>query len=129
MSGTILIVEDDGELQELYSTMLEDVDCQIIQAFDGIEALKKLEETVPDVMVLDIILDEMMGDELFERIKQEPEYAAIPIIIVSVLPAERCQHLLEMDPETVFLRKPFRRWQLVDAVEKSCAEFAGCARR
>lgn len=124
MSGQILIVEDDEELQELYADMLEGVDCQIIRAFDGLEALKRLEETIPDVMVLDIILDEMMGDELFEHIKQRPQYAGIPIIIVSVLPIEQCQHLLEIDPRTVFLRKPFRRRQLVDAVEKSCAKVA-----
>ena len=122
MSGKIMIVEDDEELQELYLTMLEGVDCQIIQAYDGNPDIKKLEETLPDVMVLDIILDDMMGDELFVRIKQDPRYAEIPIIIVSVLPVERCQHLLEMDPGTVFLRKPFRRGQLVDVVERSCAE-------
>jgi CheY-like chemotaxis protein len=125
MSGKIMIVEDDEELQELYSTMLEGVDCQIFQAFDGIDALQKLEETRPDVILLDIILDEMMGDELYMRIKQEPDYAAIPIIIVSVLPVERCQHLLDMDSRTVFLRKPFRQGQLVDAVERSCTESGG----
>ena len=122
MSGKIMIVEDDEELQELYLTMLEEVDCQIVQSFDGIEALHKLEETRPDVILLDIILDEMMGDELYMRIKQDPRYAEIPVIIVSVLPVERCQHLLDMDSGTVFLRKPFRRRQLVDAVERSCTQ-------
>jgi CheY-like chemotaxis protein len=125
MNGKILIVEDDDELQELYLTMLEEIDCQIIQAYDGKEALEILEKSLPDVIVLDIILDEMMGDELFMRIKQEPHYAEVPVIIVSVLPVERCQHLLAVDPDAVFLRKPFRRGQLVDAVEKSCADRAG----
>ena len=125
MSGKIMIVEDDEELQELYLTMLEEVDCQIVQAFDGVEAMQKLEETRPDVMLLDIILDEMMGDELYMRIKQDPRYAEIPIIIVSVLPVERCQRLLDMDSGTVFLRKPFQRQQLVDAMERSFAELGG----
>jgi CheY-like chemotaxis protein len=124
MNGRILIVEDDEELQELYLTMLEEIDCQILQAYDGKEALELLEKGLPDVIVLDIILDEMMGDELFMRIKQEPRYAEVPILIVSVLPVEQCQHLLNMDPDTVFLRKPFRRGQLVDAVEKICASRA-----
>lgn len=125
MSGKIMIVEDDEELQELYLTMLEEIDCQVIQAFDGVEALQKLEETRPDVMLLDIILDEMMGDELYMRIKQDPRYAEIPVIIVSVLPVERCQRLLDIDSGTVFLRKPFQRRQLVDAVERSCAKRGG----
>ncbi|MGD9146107.1 MAG: response regulator [Anaerolineae bacterium] len=125
MSATIMIVEDDEELQELYLAMLGEIDYQIVQAFDGVEALQKLEETRPDVMLLDIILDEMMGDELYMRLKQDPRYAEIPVIIVSVLPVERCQRLLDMDSGTVFLRKPFQRQQLVDAVEGSCAELGG----
>jgi twitching motility two-component system response regulator PilH len=125
MSATIMIVEDDEELQELYLAMLGEIDYQIVQAFDGVEALQKLEETRPDVMLLDIILDEMMGDELYMRLKQDPRYAKIPIIIVSVLPVERCQRLLDMDSGTVFLRKPFRRRQLVDAIERSCAKVGG----
>jgi CheY-like chemotaxis protein len=125
MTGKIMIIEDDEELHELYLTMLEEIDCQVIQAFDGTEALQKLEGTRPDVLLLDIILDEMMGDELYVRLKQDPRYAKIPIIIVSVLPVERCQRLLDMDSGTVFLRKPFRRRQLVDAIERSCAKVGG----
>ena len=122
MTGKIMIIEDDEELQELYLTMLEEIDCQVIQAFDGTEALQKLEGIRPDVLLLDIILDEMMGDELYVRIKQDRRLAEIPVIIVSVLPSEQCQHLLDMDSGTEFLRKPFRRRQLVDAVERICAK-------
>jgi CheY-like chemotaxis protein len=120
MSGKILIVEDDEELQELYLNMLDEVECEIVQAYDGGEALEKLAAGAPDVIILDIILDEMMGDELFMRIKQDPQYADLPIIVVSVLPIERCRHLLAMDPGAIFLRKPFRRGELLEAVRKGC---------
>jgi CheY-like chemotaxis protein len=120
MTGKILIIEDDEELQELYVNMLDQVDCEIVQAYDGGEGLEKLTADTPDVIVLDIILDEMMGDELFAKLKQDPRYADIPIVVVSVLPIERCKHLLEMDPRTVFLRKPFRRAELLEAIEKAC---------
>lgn len=121
MTGKILIVEDDQELQELYANMLDEVDCEIVQAYDGGEALDRLAENAPDVMILDIILDEMMGDELFMRIKEDPQYAELPVIVVSVLPVERCRHLLAMDPKTIFLRKPFRRADLLEAVRKGCS--------
>jgi CheY-like chemotaxis protein len=119
MTCTILIVEDDDELHELYAAMLETLDCRIIQAYDGGEALEKLVDTTPDLIILDLILDEMMGDEFLLDIRRKSQYAHIPVIIVSVLPIERCQHLLDGDPKTVFLRKPFRRGQLLDAVEGS----------
>ena len=124
MSCAILIVEDDGELQELYIAMLESVDCEIIQAYDGVDALEKLAETTPDLIILDLLLDEMMGDEFLLDIRQKSQYTGIPVIIVSVLPIERCQHLLDGDPKTVFLRKPFRRRQLLDVVEECLAKRA-----
>jgi CheY-like chemotaxis protein len=121
MTEHILIVEDDEELQELYATMLKDLDCRIVRAYDGGEGLEKLRESGPDLIVLDILLDEVMGDTFFEQVKQEPLYRDTPIIIASVLSAERCQHLLDMDPRTIFLRKPFRREDLVRAVQKGLA--------
>lgn len=117
MSKTILIVEDDVELQELYAAMLEGVDCQLIHAYDGDEALAKVEENCPDLIVLDILLDEVMGDAFFIQIKQQSMYADIPIIIASVLPSESCGKLLSMDPRTQYLQKPFRKADLVHLVE------------
>jgi CheY-like chemotaxis protein len=118
MARTILIVEDDRELQELYGAMLEDVDCQIIPAYDGEEAWAKLKAMTPDLILLDVILDGMMGDALFARIKQHPRHRDIPIAIVSVLSLPQCKHLLEVDPQTIFLRKPFQKRQLLDVVER-----------
>lgn len=116
MTKTILIVEDDPELQELYLVMLENEDCRIQLAADGTEALAKLQGVQPDLILLDIILDEMMGDELFLRLKQDAHTAGTPVVLATVLPAERCQQLLEIDPETRFLRKPFRRSELLEVL-------------
>ncbi len=121
MTNKILIVEDDDELHEIYLAMLETLDCTIIQAYDGLEALEKLVDTSPDLIILDIVLDEMMGDEFLLEMRRRSQYANIPVVIVSVLPVERCSHLLDGDSRTVFLRKPFRRGQLLDAVERGLA--------
>ncbi|MFN2243054.1 MAG: response regulator [Anaerolineae bacterium] len=117
MTARILLVEDDEELQEIYASMLSLNDYQLAQAYDGGGALEMLEEAGADLIVLDIILDEMMGDDLYMRVKQDARFSAIPVVVVSALPAERCQLMLEMDPTTVFLRKPFGRRDLVQAIE------------
>ena len=121
MNCTILIVEDDAELQELYAAMLEHTGCRIVRAYDGLDAWDRLQEVAPDFILLDIILGEMMGDQLFVKVKQEPAYQDIPIAILSVLAPETCQHLLEMDRRTLFLRKPFRKAELLEVVEKGMA--------
>ncbi|MGD8397449.1 MAG: response regulator, partial [Anaerolineae bacterium] len=72
---SVLIVEDDTELQELYATMLDDTGFEIEQAYDGVQALARLEHAVPDALLLDIILDEMMGDELYREIQHDPRLA------------------------------------------------------
>ena len=116
MIPCLLIVEDDPELQELYTTMLDGLECEIVQAYDGGEALEKMAETRPDLLILDIILDEVMGDVLYQQLRQMPHYARLPVIVVSVLSADRCRDLLEPDDRTIFLRKPFRHEQLLEAV-------------
>ena len=118
MTTRILFVEDDEELQEIYASMLGAHDYQIVLAYDGVDALERLEEARPDLIVLDIILDEIMGDDFFVRIKQDARYAEIPVVVVSALPAERSQPMIAMDPTTAFLRKPFGRRQLLEAIEK-----------
>ena len=117
MTARILLVEDDVELQEIYVRMLSFNDYRIAQAYDGVDALELLEDAGADLIVLDIILDEMMGDDFYMRVKQDARFSAIPVVVVSALPAERCQLMLEMDPTTVFLRKPFGRRDLVQAIE------------
>ena len=118
MTRTVLIVEDDLELQELYEAMLETDDYRIVQAADGYEALEKVRQVVPDVIVLDIIFDEMMGDELFRKLKSDPITADTPIVVATVLTAERCREVLGTDSRTAFLRKPFRHRQLLEAIER-----------
>jgi CheY-like chemotaxis protein len=112
----LLIVEDDLELQELYVTMLEGLECEIVPAFDGREALAKIDHACPDLLILDILLDELTGDALFHQLRQDPRYVRLPVVVVSVLSPHRCRELFDFDDIVVFLRKPFRREQLLAAV-------------
>jgi CheY-like chemotaxis protein len=117
----ILIVEDDLELQELYGMMLEGLGFELIRALDGQEALEKLSGSLPNLVILDILLDKVMGNEVFEQMRQVPRYARIPVVVASVLSADRCEDLMVMDDRTFFLRKPFRRDELLEAVDRAVA--------
>ncbi len=115
---TILIVEDDEQFQELYAIMLEDTGHRIIKAYDGMEALKKLEEQKPDLIILDILLEAMMGDVFFLQLKRVPEYADIPIVITSSFSAKDYPDLHAIDPKLVFLEKPFSKETLLRVVQE-----------
>jgi CheY-like chemotaxis protein len=112
----ILIIEDNAELQELYTVMLEGLGIELVRALDGQEALDRMANPLPDLVILDILLNGVMGNEVLAQMRQSARYADIPVIVASVLSADRCGELLRMDERTSFLRKPFRREDLLEAV-------------
>ncbi len=65
MNKTIMIVEDEQPFHDLYAAMLEDTDYRIISAYDGDEALSRLQKEKPDLIILDLLLDMMACDTLF----------------------------------------------------------------
>jgi CheY-like chemotaxis protein len=103
--------------------MLEGTGCKIIRAYDGYEALEKLTEKKPDLIILDILLDMMTGDTFFLYLKSMPEYADIPVIVVSSFPARKYRNLKQIDPALVFLKKQYlTNERLLDEVEKKFLE-------
>ena len=105
MNKTIMIVEDDVRFHKLYDEVLGDTDYEIIHAYDGDEALMKLEEKRPDLIILDIILDMMTGDTFFLYLKGMPGYADIPVIIASCCPKNDYKNLRDIDPSLVYINK------------------------
>lgn len=88
VASKILIVEDDLFLANLLSLRFKKEGFEVIQAFSGVEALKKLEEIRPSVVLLDIILPQKNGFEVLEAVAQNPQTSNIPVIIVSNLGQE-----------------------------------------
>ncbi len=117
MGKTIMIVEDEQAFHDLYTMMLEDTGYEIIRAYDGDEALSKLEDRKPDLIILDILLDLVTGDTFFLYIKGMPEYADIPVIVSSSFSPKAYKNLKEMDPNLVFLEKPFTKEKLIDEIK------------
>ena len=84
---TILLVEDDKFLSALLKNRLEKESFNVIHAEDGEEAVNILRtsSSKPDLVLLDIILPKKNGFEVLEEVKQDLEFKALPIIIISNL--------------------------------------------
>ncbi len=117
MNKTIMIVEDDASFHHLYGKVLGDTDYNLIHAYDGDEALVKLEEKRPDLIILDIILDMMTGDTFFLYLKGMPEYADIPVIIASSCPQKNYKNLRDLDPSLMYIDKAGIGDELVTEIE------------
>jgi CheY-like chemotaxis protein len=116
MSKQIMIVEDDQSFHDLYTELLEDTDYKITCAYDGDEAMEKLEENKPDLIVLDMLLDLMAGDTFFHLIRNIPEYADIPVIVVSGYPEQAYAILKDKDPSLTFLNKTDVSEKLIEEI-------------
>ncbi len=121
MSKTIMIVEDEPLFHELYEKMLEDTNYKFIRAYDGSEAFSKLQEKKPDIIILDMLLDMVTGDTFFLHLKSMPEYADIPVIIISAFPKSEFDNLRELDPNLIYIDKlHVTRQRLFDELKKVC---------
>src|SRR4030042_4237690 len=81
----ILIIEDDKFLRELIAKKILSEGMDAIEAKDGEEGLRKLEEEKPSLVLLDLILPGIDGFEVLAQIKKDPTLPQIPIIILSNL--------------------------------------------
>jgi len=81
----ILLVEDDKFLRELLVRKLETVGFKVSTAVDGRDALKKVKEELPELVLLDLVLPGVDGFDILKEIKEDSTTSKIPVIILSNL--------------------------------------------
>ncbi len=113
MSKRILIIEDEDEFFFFYNMMLEETDYIVERACNGDEAFDKIKENKPNLIVLDLLLDQMTGEAFLNQLKSNGAYADIPVIIASSFSPRACKPILELYPHLGFLEKPFTQEQLL----------------
>ncbi|MDO9231364.1 MAG: response regulator [bacterium] len=83
---TIMIVEDDTFVMDIYETKIAKEGMNVISANNGMEAIKKLEAGAkPDLILLDILMPYMGGLELLRKIKEDKNLKDIPIVLLTNL--------------------------------------------
>ena len=80
---TILWVEDDLLLSDMISRKCSTNNCTLLHAIDSIQAFSILSKTIPDIIILDILLPGKNGFEILEEIKSKEETKNIPVVILS----------------------------------------------
>jgi len=82
---TILLIEDDPFLVEIYSTKLKEAGFLVMVAGEGDEGLKKMKEKTPDLLLLDIVLPSLNGWEILRDIKRNDKLSNLKVVILSNL--------------------------------------------
>ena len=105
MAKNIMIIDDEREFQEIYAIMLESRGYNLTYAYDGDDAMQMLDDNIPDLIILDMAMDLVMGDTFFLYLKGFKKLSDIPIIIISSIPQIQYNDLKKIDPKLVYINK------------------------
>jgi len=84
-NAKVLIVDDDMTLHEMYQERLKLEGYNIVSAYDGEEALAKVESEKPDVILLDIMMPKINGIDVMKKLRENEKTASIHIILLTAL--------------------------------------------
>jgi DNA-binding response OmpR family regulator len=85
LTGTILIIDDTAHVRQLLAAMLKTRGYDVQTAESGVHALEVVHDLSPDLILLDIMMPEMDGYEVCQRLKNDPQTRDIPVIFISAL--------------------------------------------
>ena len=114
---TILVVDDNPQNVELLEAYLIPEKYEVMTAFDGVEALERVEEKAPDIVLLDVMMPRMNGYEVCKTRKGDEKTRFIPIVMVTALKEldDKIQSI-EAGADD-FLTKPFNKLELLTRIK------------
>jgi CheY-like chemotaxis protein len=118
---TILVVDDETDIRDYISTVLEDNGFDTLVAADGQQALESIKKGKPDLITLDVSMPERSGVRFYRDVKESEEYKKIPVVIISGVDASFEKFISsrhQVPPPDGYIRKPIDQAELVDLVRK-----------
>lgn len=115
----IVYIEDDQDMIDLVSVILSRDHFEVIGAREGQAGLEAVRRVKPAVILLDLMLPDISGWEVYQAIKQEPDLRDIPVIVITArgAPIDKVlgEHVAKVQ---VYIVKPFRTSELRDSVKR-----------
>jgi CheY-like chemotaxis protein len=111
--GGVLIVDDDDLIRATMRELIEMSGCSAWEAANGKEALKVMADNRPCLVILDLLMPVMTGNELLEAMRLEPTLAEVPVIISTSAPDRA-------PPGVPIIRKPVNIDSVVEWMRRTC---------
>ena len=118
----ILIVDDDPDILEGIMMILETQPYRLATARDGKECMAKINEEVPDVLILDLLMPRMDGWGVIREMRSNPRYAKVPIMILSTVIEDASHRRYELETGMAmdiqgYVQKPAKPTDLLHRIE------------
>jgi chemosensory pili system protein ChpA (sensor histidine kinase/response regulator) len=118
----VMVVDDSITVRKVTSRLLERQGMDVVTAKDGVDAVAKLQEFHPDVMLLDIEMPRMDGFEVARHMKNSEELKDIPIIIITSRTGDKHRNTAMELGVKRYLGKPYQEAELMDNINELLAE-------
>ena len=113
MANKIMVVDDEPDVVDLVKLVLESDGFNVVTAYGGREALEKIDQEMPDLVLLDIMMPQMDGWEVYSRIRANPRTKDIPVAMLTAKSQSIDKmiglHVVKVDD---YITKPFGRSEL-----------------
>ncbi len=115
----VVCIEDESEMIDLVNMILSQKGYEVIGAPGGLQGLQTVEDTQPELVLLDLMMPDMDGWEVYQRLKSNPKTASIPVIVVTAR-AQSIDKILGLHIAKVddYITKPFSPTDLLSGIEK-----------
>ena len=117
MTKKVLIVEDERDIRDLICATLDSENFEIICAKDGGEALEIVRANSPDVIVLDIQLPKINGDEVCRLLRADPKLSSIKVLMLSGVTQNIGSQKSRLVGADGYITKPFSPLQLLAKIK------------
>ena len=120
-SKTVLIVDDEPDVLEYLTALLEDNGYATVTAEDGEKALNKVREKRPDLITLDVTMPEKSGVRFYRDIKESEEWKSIPVIMVTGVSKDFERFIStrrQVPPPEGYISKPIDREKILELIRK-----------
>lgn len=128
MSQSILVVEDNDDLLLLLRLILESAGYQVKTVDNGRDALAHIEQHKPQLILMDIMMPEISGLQVARKIKEQSDYKALPILLVSAVDRLEDEQLLKSKADGI-IYKPFDLDDLVSRVAQLTKNYVSVSPR
>lgn len=116
MGRHVLLIEDEPNIIEAIRFILTRDGWQVDTLSDGAEAMATIRRTRPDVLILDVMLPGRSGYEILQDLRADPEYAQLPVLMLTARGQMRDREQAERYGASRFIAKPFANADIVAAL-------------
>jgi len=118
MPKKILVVDDERQIVKLVEINLRKVGFEVICAYDGVEALEKVQSDRPDMIVLDVMMPRMNGFDVLKKLQSNPDTEQIPVIMLTAKAQDADIFAGWQSGVSSYLTKPFNPRELLTFVQR-----------